>query len=368
MVEVVVNNVTKRYVVKEGKRSFSVTAADSVYFKAPSGQITTLLGPSGCGKSTILRCIAGLEVPEKGEIVISDKIVYSSEKKIFVPPDKRNVGMVFQSYAVWPHMTVFENVAYPLKLRKYPMEEIRRRVKQVLSLVRLEGLENRNATQLSGGQQQRVALARALVYEPQVLLMDEPLSNLDAKVREEVRGEIRQLQNELKITTIYVTHDLREALAISDMICLMNNGKIVEVGHPSKLYASPESVFAAEFLGYANILKGRIVNTSAVETEIGKVIHRDHAHRDFGPKDVFVAFRPEAVIVSPSAGRGDVDVRSNEWIGTVRSQLYLGNEIQLKISIGETIITAVVDPNIDVKPGDNVKVRVEPHNVILLKG
>ena len=192
------------------------------------------MGPSGCGKTTLLRCIVGLETPDAGEIAIGEEIVWSKEKSIFVPPEKRGLSMVFQTYAIWPHMNVFDNVAYPLQTRKEPKEDIRSKVEKTLRFVQLEGFENRPATKLSGGQQQRVALARALVAEPKVILFDEPLSNLDAKLREETRKELRSFLTELKITAVYVTHDRIEALSLSDTIAVMKDGRIVEIGHTQK--------------------------------------------------------------------------------------------------------------------------------------
>ena len=211
----------------EGK---TIKALDNVDLTIPANRIFTLLGPSGCGKTTLLRCIVGLETPDAGEISIGDEVVLSKEKNISVPPEKRGLGMVFQTYAIWPHMNVFDNVAYPLQTRNDPREEIRQRVAKTLHFVQLDGFEKRPATKLSGGQQQRVALARALVAEPKVILFDEPLSNLDAKLREETRKELRTFLAELKITAVYVTHDRIEALSLSDTIAVMRDGRIVEMG------------------------------------------------------------------------------------------------------------------------------------------
>ncbi len=232
-----------------------VVAVDHINLEIKDKEFMTLLGPSGCGKTTTLRMIAGLEIPSDGEIYLGDRIVSSPTKKIFVPPEKRNIGMVFQNYAVWPHMTVFDNVAYPLKIKKVPREEIEERVKRVLELVKLSGMEKRYPHQLSGGQQQRVALARALVMEPAVLLLDEPLSNLDAKLREEMRFEIRALQKRLGITVVYVTHDQAEAMAMSDRIAVMNKGKIHQVGTPYEVYKHPSDSFVANFIGLANFIE-----------------------------------------------------------------------------------------------------------------
>src|SRR5574337_200451 len=223
--EIRIGSLSKDY-FSEGKR---IAALSDVSLTIPANQIFTLLGPSGCGKTTLLRCIVGLEVPDAGEIAIGDEVVFSRARSIFVPPERRGLNMVFQSYAIWPHMTVFDNVAYPLQVRGLPKQEIRRRVEETLRFVQLEGMERRSATRLSGGQQQRVALARALVAEPKVILFDEPLSNLDAKLREETRKELRRFLGQLDITALYVTHDRVEALALSDSIAVMRAGRIVEI-------------------------------------------------------------------------------------------------------------------------------------------
>ncbi|WP_056933361.1 ABC transporter ATP-binding protein [Thermococcus barophilus] len=237
------------------KKFGEVTAVDHINLDIKDGEFMTLLGPSGCGKTTTLRMIAGLEVPTDGEIYIGDKLVSSPSKGIFIPPEQRNIGMVFQNYAVWPHMTVFDNVAYPLKIRKLPKDEIEKKVMRVLEMVRLKGFENRYPHQLSGGQQQRVALARALVMEPEVMLLDEPLSNLDAKLREEMRFEIKDLQRKIGITIVYVTHDQAEAMAMSDRIAVMEKGRIHQIGSPWEIYKRPADAFVAGFIGLANFLK-----------------------------------------------------------------------------------------------------------------
>src|SRR5256885_1634770 len=256
-----------------------VRAAQDVTFEVPEGKLFTLLGPSGCGKTTTLRSIAGLEKPRVGEIAVNDRIVYSSSKRVFVTPNRRGFGMVFQSYAIWPHMTVFENAAFPLEVgdRKYSRKQVRENVMRVLHAVQLEELADREATKLSGGQQQRLALARALVMEPALLLLDEPLSNLDAKLRERMRFELKRLQRELRITTVYVTHDQSEALALSHEIAVMNEGRIQQVGSPRDVYERPGSPFVADFVGSTNFLDGSVLGPDAdtghyrVRTEIGDV-------------------------------------------------------------------------------------------------
>jgi iron(III) transport system ATP-binding protein len=244
------------------KRFGLVSAVDGISFSLREGELFTLLGPSGCGKTTTLRLIAGLEEPDSGEILIHDVAVATPERGLFSPPEKRNLGMVFQSYAVWPHLTVFENVAFPLRVRRETGNEVRRRVLQALETVGLGGLAERGATQLSGGQQQRVALARALVYQPSILLLDEPLSNLDAKLREQMRVEIRALQKKLSLTILYVTHDQAEAMTLSDRIAVMNRGKFEQIGTPEEVYEKPATPLVAEFLGRTVSFEGKIARNA----------------------------------------------------------------------------------------------------------
>jgi iron(III) transport system ATP-binding protein len=245
----VAENLTLTNVVK---RFGHLTAVDHLNLDVQEGEFLTLLGPSGCGKSTTLRLIAGLERPNEGTIKLGDRIMSSGESRVFTPPEKRGMGMVFQSYAVWPHMTVAQNVGFPLKLRRVPRAEQQERVSNALRMVGLEGLESRGATQLSGGQQQRVALARALVHNPSVLLLDEPLSNLDAKLREQMRLELRLLQRRLQITTIFVTHDQAEAMVLSDRIIVMNHGHVEQIGGPDEIYERPNTRFVMDFVGRVN--------------------------------------------------------------------------------------------------------------------
>src|SRR5919199_2635014 len=236
----------------------SVVAVNGVSFRVRAGEQLTLLGPSGCGKTTTLRAIAGLERPSAGAIRIGGKPVYASAEGIDVPAERRGLSMVFQSYAIWPHMTVFDNVAYGLRVRRKSRQEIRDKVQQALDLVQMGAYAARRASQLSGGQQQRVALARAFVFSPSVLLFDEPLSNLDAKLRADMRIELRELQHRLGITSVYVTHDLEEALAISDRIVVMRDGLIEQVGTPGEIYNLPRNAFVADFIGSSNLIAGRL--------------------------------------------------------------------------------------------------------------
>src|SRR5438128_10272419 len=235
----------------------TATAVAGVSFQVQPGEQLTLLGPSGCGKTTTLRAIAGLERPSGGAIRIGGAPVYSSAQHVNIPAEKRGLSMVFQSYAIWPHMTVFDNVAYGLRVRRESREAIAEKVERALDMVQMRAFRDRGASQLSGGQQQRVALARAFVFQPSVLLFDEPLSNLDAKLRADMRIELRELQHRLGITSIYVTHDLEEALAMSDRIVVMRDGLIEQTGTPDEIYRLPNSAFVADFVGSANLIRGR---------------------------------------------------------------------------------------------------------------
>src|SRR4249919_1167072 len=265
------------------KRFGAVNAVDGVSFTIERGEFFTLLGPSGCGKSTTLRLVAGLEEPDNGEIFISGKPVAVAARGIFLPPEKRQLGMVFQSYAIWPHLSVFENIAFPLRVRKESGDAVRQRVLQALDVVGLAGLAERGATQLSGGQQQRVALARALVYEPAILLLDEPLSNLDAKLREQMRVEIRALQKKLGLTILYVTHDQAEAMTLSDRIAVVNRGRFEQVGAPEEVYEKPATPFVAEFLGRTVSLEGKIAkNGTSYWVDLVSNGARIELRRDWG--------------------------------------------------------------------------------------
>ena len=274
----------------------TVLAMDDLTVDILPQEFFTLLGPSGCGKSTLLRCIAGLESPDSGEIWIGERLVFSSARKLNLPPNKRQIGMVFQSYAIWPHMTVFRNVAFPLMVRG--KDRIEQRVKDALAMVGLEAQADRYASRLSGGQQQRTAFARAIVAEPDLLLLDEPLSNLDAALREQMRTELRKLQERVRVTTLYVTHDQAKALSMSDRIAVMREGRFVEIATPEDLHVRPRSVFTARFIGGANILDGELIEVdpqgrwSVVETGFAR-LRVEGAGRP-GPARLFL--RPENVL------------------------------------------------------------------------
>ena len=283
MSTITIDHVTKKFGDNTVIKDFSATIDD--------GCFATFLGPSGCGKTTMLRLVAGFERPDAGEIRIDD--VTGSGKGVFVSPEKRQIGMVFQSYAVWPHMNVFDNVAYPLKIMKLPKDTVRQKVFEALEMVHMNGLEKRMPSQLSGGQQQRIALCRALVAQPKVLLLDEPLSNLDARLREEMRCEIKELQQRLKITVIYVTHDQREAMTMSDVVFVLNEGVIEQSGSPVELYRDPKDGFVENFLGKVNFLEGEVcgdrIRLAAKEQYIDRKTDLE--------KTVEIAIRPDDVYI-----------------------------------------------------------------------
>jgi iron(III) transport system ATP-binding protein len=307
------------------------------------GELVTLLGPSGCGKTTTLRCVAGLERPDQGEIRIGDDLVVSAAQKRFVAPHRRGVGMVFQSYALWPHMTVFSNVAYPLRVARRGRREIEARVAQVLALVGMASHAHRPVTALSGGQQQRVAVARALVGEPRVLLLDEPLSNLDAKLRLEIRTELRALHERTGTTALYVTHDQEEALAISDRVVVMRSGRIEQLGAPREIYRRPANRFVAEFVGFENLLEGTMLGRrdgmAHVALAGSNVVVRaacPMAVKDDGR--VIVAVRAQDVHVCPASS--DALPKDNAVLGFVEQRAFAGDDEELTVAIGNTRVRA----------------------------
>lgn len=324
-------------VEKLTKKFGEVTAVNDISFAVEAGKIMTLLGPSGCGKTTTLRCVAGLEEPDRGEILVDGKIFSSSEKGLFVPPENRNIGMVFQSYAVWPHKTIFENVALGLKIKRLDRATVGKKTLQALEMVRLNGLEKRYPTQVSGGQQQRVALARSLAQEPKLLLFDEPLSNLDLVLRQQMRFEIRELQRKMGITSIYVTHDQTEAMVISDVVCVMNNGRIVQVGAPMEIYNKPNCRFVAEFIGSTNLLKCTIIRggRGIVQAELGDgrpmLCHSsaDRAKSD----EAFVSIRPESIKLCRSRPKTSDNV--NIFEARIEQLVFLGNLVEYKVHVSE---------------------------------
>ena len=319
------------------KKFGTLEAVSHVSLEIHDGELFTLLGPSGCGKTTILRLIGGFNKPDNGEIYFDGKPVTP------IPPYERNIGMVFQNYALWPHMTISNNITYGLKLKKLPKAEIADKVSHVLKLVNLVGLEKRYPGQLSGGQQQRVALARALVLNPDVLLLDEPLSNLDAKIRVQVRAEIRKLQKELGITTIYVTHDQEEALTLSDRIAVINLGKLLQIGSPRDLYERPHNPFVADFIGINNLIPGNVqeINTAEkwvrVQTKVGPLLCT--SDEQYKPGDrCMISVRPETASIRQSE---DTQKEFNRIAGTVSFASYIGNTIRYDVEINSEIIFKV---------------------------
>ena len=295
-------------------------AVNGVSFTVGRGEHVTLLGPSGCGKTTTLRAIAGLEQPAAGAIHVDGQTIYSAAERKNVPAEQRGVSMVFQSYAVWPHMTVFDNVAYGLRVRKQSRADIKANVERALDLVQMRHLAERGASKLSGGQQQRVALARAIAFSPTVVLFDEPLSNLDAKLQAEMRVELRELQRRLDITSVYVTHDQEEALAISDRVIVMNVGVIEQIGTPEEIYNKPRSRFVADFVGSANLIKGKPAGHGVFEAEGGVTLRITAPHAATG-WETEVAVRTAYIDLEPRAG-------DNHLPGTVRQRMFHGDFVQ----------------------------------------
>ncbi len=342
-----------------------VMAVRNISFAVEDGEFVSLLGPSGCGKTTTLRCIAGLESSIDGTIRIGEEVVVADGKD--VPPEKRDINMVFQSYAVWPHMTVFENVAYGLRSRREPAPTISRKVEDVLKLVGLEGFAERYGTELSGGQQQRVALARAIVTSPRLLLFDEPLSNLDAGLRDRMRFELVDLQRRLGQTSLYVTHDQAEAMLMSDRIILMRDGEIIQSGTPRDLYDRPASRFAAEFLGNANILEGTIVKTRAggsalVSLPDGQVIEGRFSRPESAASDapVLIAVRAESIAIAGSGGN------PNCFAAEVASVSFLGAVVICLLKIGPMSVRAELPARRAPHIGEIIQVRIDPDAVILI--
>jgi len=336
-----VTDLYKQYQSADGTPGGGVFGAN---LSIREGELFTLLGPSGCGKTTTLRSIAGLEKPEGGRISLAGTDLFDAARKINVPMYDRDIGMVFQSYAIWPHMSVFENAAYPLTVGKKRLSgaQLRTRVMDILSLVGLEAFAERPAPQLSGGQQQRLALARALTRQPGLLLLDEPLSNLDAQLREQMRAELKRLQKETGVTAIYVTHDQVEALAISDRIAVMKDGLIMQLGTPREIYSRPTSEFVAHFIGRTNLLRGRLAASVAagaegrVETPLGSLVCTFPAATEASPH-TGVVIRPENIFITrPEAA--DSLPPGNRVEGIVRAETYLGEIVEYEVEVGGTLI------------------------------
>ena len=346
--------------IYEDGENAGVKAVNDISFTVEEGRFYTLLGPSGCGKTTTLRCIAGLEKANGGEIIVAGNKVYSAKDNTYVPAYRRPIGMVFQSYAIWPHMTVFENVAFPLRVGKQKVSnaDVKKKVTTALEQVELGGYEERMATQLSGGQQQRLALARALVREPQVLLLDEPLSNLDAKLRERMRFELRELQRRLRITTLYVTHDQIEALSMSNLIAVMNEGVIVQEGAPREIYLTPKTKFVANFIGSTNQLSGEVTRIDAdgmasVRTEDGEIVCAILDGLGAGSK-VVVVVRPESVNLHVQRPAQNVNVIAAK----IGAAMFLGEYLDCTVELGKHVLQTHQRHTLQIRRGDPVWVEL----------
>jgi len=349
------------------------TAIENLNLDVADGEALVLLGQSGCGKTSTMRCLAGLEEPSAGKIIIDDVVVFDSERGINLPPNKRNVGMVFQSYAVWPHMTVFQNVAYSLKMQKISKREIQDRVLEVLAMVGLEEFAQRGASLLSGGQMQRVALARSLVMRPSVLMLDEPLSNLDARLRDRLRVELREIQLRLGLTCVYVTHDQHEAFALADRIALLQGGRIVQIGGPREMYGAPSSASIAHFLGVSNVMHCDTVEIEGSMASVrvtGHDIRVSSSHGIPSPSaELKVCIRAEDLQVTAEQVVTAEQERPNSWKGRVRVAGFQGNDMRYAVELDgglELDALGTIKRGEQHDVGDTVWVSVDPHQVQIL--
>ena len=351
------------------KRFGDVAAVNNIDIYIPEEKIVTLLGPSGCGKTTTLRCVAGFEHADEGEIWIGDQQIFDSQKEINMSPQKRNLGMVFQSYAVWPHMTVYENIAFPLKLRKVSRKDIQERVEDAMKIVGISNLGKRLPSEVSGGQQQRIAFARAIVYNPKVLLLDEPLSNLDAKLRERMRFEILELQRKVGITTIYVTHDQEEAMVLSDEVVVMDSGKVIQRGLPEEIYSNPQNKFVADFIGKMNFLNGIVKSRNEEDMFLVEVQENGFqgeiytTYNEVSPgHNVLVSVRPENIHVHTSKP----DLEINTWPARLERKSFLGGLCDMIINLNGKELQCRTQFGMDVKSGDDVYISIKPEDVFLI--
>ncbi|MGH8914480.1 MAG: ABC transporter ATP-binding protein [Acidimicrobiia bacterium] len=349
-----------------------IRAVDDVSFEVKEGEMFTLLGPSGCGKTTTLRSVAGLERPDSGVIRVADRVLFSEGKgnRIQVPTNRRGLGMVFQSYAIWPHLKVFDNVAFPLQVMPRDSRPakgvIREKVMAILETMELSEMANRQATKLSGGQQQRLALARALVTQPELILLDEPLSNLDAKLRESLRFELKRFQRELGITSVYVTHDQVEALALSSRIAVMRDGKIMQIGAPREIYEKPANKFVAEFIGTSNFITGKVVErdgtTLVVDTSEGR-LRAQVSEMPPVTAEVILAARPEGITISADAPTGE---RPNEWTGEVITRSFLGDSVDHLVRVGAHQILVRAHSSVSIGSGTTVTLVIDPDGLSVI--
>jgi iron(III) transport system ATP-binding protein len=330
-----------------------VDALRGIDLEVAEGEFCVLLGPSGCGKTTTLRCVAGLERPDGGEIEIAGQLVNAPARRVYVPTERRDLGMVFQSYAIWPHMNVFQNVAFPLTQgrTRYGKAEVADRVDKALKRVQLDGLADRPATDLSGGQQQRVAMARAMVTEPKILLMDEPLSNLDARLREQMRVELRKITKAIGVTALYVTHDQAEALSLGDRVCVMNSGEILQIAPPHDVYEKPKNLFVAQFVGEMNFVKGQIAAADRIDSQIGVLAIAAPNGNAVGAA-VTLAIRPEHVNLSPASDHDAAAI-----VGRITSKNYLGDSALLEVELNGVSLLAKLAGDTDLDIGANAVVQ-----------
>jgi iron(III) transport system ATP-binding protein len=359
---VAIINLNKTFFTSRG----NVAAVCNLNLEVKKGEFFSLLGPSGCGKTTIIRCLAGLEKPDRGDIWLGEELVFSGDRNYNVPAYQRNIGMVFQSYAVWPHMNVFENLAFPLKHgvhKRLSGREIKERVTKACALVSLEGFESRPVTQLSGGQQQRVSLARSLIREPAVVLLDEPLSNLDAKLRVETRLELRQVLKNFGATAVYVTHDQSEAFAVSDRIGVMLNGHLIQVGTPREIYLKPNHTFVADFVGRINFLEGEVIqrgttpNIKSARTAIG-IIECPVLEKMPAGQKVKLGIRGESIKICQ-------EMADNCFPATVKSAVFLGEYFDCEIDISGQSFSLKVPPELEVSTGSQINVQF-PYDALIL--
>ncbi len=343
-------------------------AVDNLSVDIRHGELASLLGPSGCGKTTTLRLVAGFLQPDAGEVQVGETVMGSPS--VMVPPERRNMSMIFQSYALWPHKTVYQNVAYGLKFRSVTRAEAVRKVRRMLEVVKLEHFEDRYPTELSGGQQQRVALARALVVEPEILLLDEPLSNLDANLREEMRFEIRRLHDEFQITSIYVTHDQSEAMVTSDRICVMNQGRLEQVGTPEEIYERPRTRFVAEFIGKTNLLPGTFEGNQKVSLGNGSVLNVGISENLSRKDKIWVSIRPHNIQLGQEKAEAEryVNMGFNLFTGMVRRRIYFGDAADYLIHLGENdfILRVITSPSKKIDPGQKVFALAHPDHCVVV--
>lgn len=343
------------------KRFGTAYAVDHASLTIQPGEVFTLLGPSGCGKTTMLRMVGGLEEPDAGEIYLGGRLIVSVVRGLNLPSDRRNMGMVFQSYAIWPHMSVFDNVAFPLQVRKVPRDQVRDRVREALRTVELDGFEDRPATRLSGGQQQRVALARALVYHPDLLLLDEPLSNLDAKLREQMRFELKKIQQRTGLAMLLVTHDHAEALAVSDRIAVMNAGRVEQIGTPTEVYVHPATPFVRDFLGRVVVLEGILQSSNgtacvALNADAGVIaLPQSHVSGLESGQAIQVSCRPEDVRVMPMTSDGARLVSA-----VIDAAAYVGERLEYNVRTPDgTAFVVFGSPHERFEAGTHVRLDVD---------